>query len=98
MEYPLAVIALGVLVALVVAWPLHGAEAEERREDERRAELEARRRATYREIRDTELDFRTGKLSSDDFRRVDRELRTKAIAILRELDELAPGGAVTGTR
>ena len=91
-------IAPGVLVALVVAWPLYGAEAEERREDERRAELEARRRATYREIRDTELDFRTGKISPDDFRRVDRELRTRAIAILRELDELAPDGAVPGTR
>ena len=98
MEYPLAVIALGLLVALVVARPLRGAEAEERREDERRAELEARRRATYREIRDTELDFRTGKLAPEDYRRVDRELRTNAIATLRELDELAPEGAARGTR
>ena len=32
----------------------------------RRAELEAAREAKYREIRDAELDYRTGKLSDDD--------------------------------
>jgi hypothetical protein len=98
MEYALAVVVLGLLVGLVVVRPLRGAEAEVSREHERRAELEARKRAAYREIRDTELDFRTGKLSSEDFRRADRELRTRAIAILRELDELGPESAAPGAR
>ena len=55
---------------------------------ERRAELEAAKEAKYREIRDAELDFRMGKLSEEDFRATDRELRAQALAILRRLDEL----------
>ena len=53
-----------------------------------RAELEAAREAKYREIRDAELDFRTGKLSEEDFRALERELRGEAVEILRELDRL----------
>jgi len=90
MEYALAVIVLIGVVALVVAAPLRpGAEAEAR-EDARRAELEAAKEAKYREIRDAELDLHMGKLSEADHRVTDRELRDQAIAILRELDELAP--------
>jgi hypothetical protein len=90
-EYALAVVVLGLVVALVVAAPLRGGGREERAEDARRLELEARKVAVYRDIRDTELDFRTGKLSPGDFRRTDRELRAEAIALLRELDELPVG-------
>jgi hypothetical protein len=61
--------------------------------DERRAALEAAKEAKYREIRDAELDFRMGKLSEADYRTTDRELRAQAIAILRELDEVAGDGA-----
>ena len=32
-----------------------------------------------------------GKLSEEDWRRVDRELRGEAVAILRELDDLGQG-------
>ncbi len=53
----------------------------------RRAELEARKEAKYREIRDADLDLRTGKLSEDDHRVLDRQLRAEAIEILRALDE-----------
>ena len=59
----------------------------------RRAELEAARESKYREIRDAELDYRTGKLSEDDFEAVDRSLRAEAMAILRELDALDGGEA-----
>ena len=52
------------------------------------AELEAARDAKYREIRDAELDHRTGKLSDGDFEAVDRGLRAEAIEILSELDRL----------
>ena len=57
-------------------------------EDPRRAELEARKEAKYREIRDAELDREQGKLSHEDWARADAELRREAIEILRELDEL----------
>ena len=56
-----------------------------------RDELEAAREAKYREIRDAELDHRIGKLSDEDFRTTDRELRLQAIDILRELEELDAG-------
>jgi hypothetical protein len=54
----------------------------------RRAALEAARDAKYREIRDAELDWRTGKLSDADYREQDGRLRAEAVEILRELDEL----------
>ena len=51
------------------------------------AELEARKEAKYREIRDAELDREQGKLSQADWSRQDAELRRDAIEILKELDE-----------
>jgi hypothetical protein len=53
-----------------------------------RDELEAAREAKYREIRDTELDFRTGKLSSEDYRAIDADLRAEAVEILNRLERL----------
>ncbi len=53
------------------------------------AELEAARDAKYREIRDAELDHRTGKLSDADYDAVDQTLRAEALAILRALDRAA---------
>jgi hypothetical protein len=88
LEYAVALLVLAVLVALVVAGPLRRPGEVQRREDARRAELEAAKEAKYREIRDAELDFRMGKLSEADHRAVDRELRAEAIEILRELDSL----------
>ena len=50
------------------------------------AELEAAREAKYRELRDAELDHRTGKLSDEDYAELDATLRGEAIEILRALD------------
>jgi len=55
---------------------------------ENRAELEAAREAKYREIRDTELDYRTGKLSQEDFAATDGALRAEAVEILDRLASL----------
>jgi len=49
-------------------------------------QLEAARDAKYREIRDAEMDLRTGKLSREDHRAMDATLRAEAMEILRELD------------
>ena len=51
------------------------------------ADLEAARDAKYREIRDAEMDLRTGKLSDEDHREIDGSLRAEAIEILHRLDE-----------
>lgn len=53
-----------------------------------RAELQSAREAKYREIRDAELDYRTGKLSREDYEAVDSSLRAEALAILDGLESL----------
>ena len=88
MEYALALLVLVAIVAAVLWLPLSRRGEEERREETRVAELEAAKEAKYREIRDAELDHQMGKLSRDDWRAVDRDLRAEAIDILRELDRL----------
>ncbi len=95
---------LAAFVVLVITGPLRAAQAIEESgpeddelrtaereafvEENRRAELEAAREAKYREIRDCELDFRTGKLSDDDYATIDGQLRGEALAILNELEAL----------
>jgi hypothetical protein len=87
-EYALALLVIALVVAAVLSVPLRRRGEEERREETRLAELRAAKEAKYREIRDAELDRAMGKLSRDDWRSVDRDLRTEAIEILRELDRL----------
>jgi cytochrome c-type biogenesis protein CcmF len=61
------------------------------------SELEAAREAKYRELRELELDYATGKLSEEDYRASDGILRTEALEILdrlEELDELEASRAV----
>jgi hypothetical protein len=88
---PLIVVALLAIVVIVVSAPLRrGVAADDERLATRIADLEAAKEAKYREIRDAELDLRTGKLSEADWRVVDRELRAEAMEVLRELDAVAP--------
>jgi hypothetical protein len=87
------VIVLAVLLCavLLIAAPFRGRRTVEGAPGARsaeRAELEAAREAKYREIREAELDYRTGKLSEDDWRVVDSGLRAEAVALLRRLDEM----------
>jgi head-tail adaptor len=86
----LLVLAVIAAVGAAVAAPLVRPRRERSpdRSSEERAVLEARKEVKYREIRDAEADFRTGKLSEADYRALDRVLRREAIEILREIDEL----------
>jgi hypothetical protein len=59
-------------------------------------QLEAARDAKFREIRDAEMDLRTGKLSEDDHRTLDATLRAEAVEILRELDAARDQAAGSG--
>ena len=85
---PLIVIVLLGVVVWLVSGPLRTAPAVEEAEAARREDLEAAKEAKYRELRDAELDYRTGKLSQEDWRALDRELRAEAMDLLRRLDEL----------
>ena len=84
----LLILAVLAVVVLVVGAPLRRRGVEEAEESAEVAELEAARDAKYREIRDADLDHRTGKLSDADWRAQDRALRGEAVDILRRLDEL----------
>jgi hypothetical protein len=90
----LLAVAIVTLVAWFVTAPLRDrASAGSDRDTEREAELadlEARKEAKYRQIRDAESDHAAGKLTDDDFNRLDRELRGEAIDILKKLDRLRP--------
>ncbi len=87
MEFLLILVVFAAVVA-IVAQPLRRGRADEvlRRESAELAELEAAKEAKYREIRDAEMDFRTGKLSEADHRALDRQLRAEAIQLLRRID------------
>lgn len=93
MTIALLVLAAIVVVAVIGAPLWRGAQ---QRSDAARAgriaDLEAAKLARYRAIGDAELDHRTGKLSDEDWRRTDRELRAEAAQILHELDELGADG------
>lgn len=52
------------------------------------AELEARKEARYREIRDAEGDRAAGKLDQEDFERLDAELRSEAAEVLKQIDRV----------
>jgi len=81
-------LALCALVILVVSGPLRAAHRRADRLSPERGELLAAREAKYREIRDAEMDFRTGKLSRADYELVERELRAEAVEILNRLERL----------
>ena len=84
------VIGLVLVVVLFVTHPLRrGVATRAQVEHESRIEdLETAKAAKYREIRDAEMDHRTGKLSESDWRVLDRQLRSEAVDILHELDAL----------
>jgi hypothetical protein len=90
----LIVLAILSVVVLVVTAPLRRPERVAAADDEALAaasrldELEAARDAKYREIRDADLDHRTGKLSDTDYDALDQSLRAEAIEILRAIDRV----------
>ncbi len=80
------VVLLG-LVIIVISAPLRAARRPES-ESVDLATLRVSRETKYREIRDAELDYRTGKLSQADYETVDATLRSEALSILDRLAEL----------
>jgi hypothetical protein len=88
-------LALIAVVVLVITAPLRAAppladpgspEQTPEQTTRDRQQLEVAREAKYREIRDAELDYRTGKLSREDYEAVDGALRAEAVEILDRLE------------
>jgi hypothetical protein len=81
--------------AYVIAGPLRTGrfEAEDAAHVAQLADLETAKEARYREIREAEMDYRTGKLSEADYKEIDRQLRAEAIELLRRLDALGAAEA-----
>lgn len=85
MEFVLVLLLLAGAAALITAPlrrkppPLEAADAE-------LTALEAAKAAKLSEIRDAELDFQVGKLSVDDYRALDGQLRGEAVELLHRLD------------
>lgn len=94
MEIVYGVVLLALVAAFVLRPLLVGERSREGDENPRIADLEARKEAKYREIRDTQLDRAAGKLSEEDFRRQEAELRREAVEILDELRALRAGPPV----
>ncbi len=99
MAYVLVLVVVAFAVYLISA-PLRAARAERvsRRHGaaDAVAELEAARDAKYLEIRDAELDLRTGKLSQADYDALDGALRAEAVEILHRLDRARAGAVPDG--
>jgi hypothetical protein len=83
------VLAVLFVVVLVVSSPLRVARGADSSVSGELADLEAAREAKYREIRDTELDHRTGKLSDADYEALDSTLRAEAVEILHAIDTIS---------
>jgi predicted Holliday junction resolvase-like endonuclease len=86
----LLVVAIVIIIVAFVSVPLRSRGAGEAGDEDESelAELEARKQAKYREIRDAEADRASDKLSEEDHRRLDRELRREAVDILKRIDRL----------
>ncbi len=87
MEVLLTLVLLAAVIAIVSAPLLRTRKATEP-ETPRHAELSAAREAKYREIRDAELDYKTGKLSQADYEAINAALRAEAVEILDHLEAL----------
>ena len=93
---------IAMLIALVlsvgalafVAWPLlKPGPAPVMVEDDRLTELLGRKDAVLKAIKDLEFDYQVGKLSEEDFQLYDQRLRRQAVALLQQIEQVAPQGA-----
>jgi hypothetical protein len=88
MEFALILLVVAGAVLLVTGPLREKARATDESLEAELAELEAAKEAKYREIRDAELDYKTGKLSDADWRSLDRTLRSEAVELLKRLDRV----------
>jgi type II secretory pathway component PulM len=86
LQYLLVLVVLAIALYVISAPLLSVRRASAIASDDVRA-LEAARDSKLQEIRDAEMDMRTGKLSDEDYRTIDGTLRSEAVQILERLDD-----------
>jgi hypothetical protein len=62
-------------------------------EDDKLAELLGRKDAALQAIKDLEFDYRLGKMSQEDYQRLDQRLRRQAIGLMQQIEKIAPATA-----
>ncbi|MCC6170188.1 MAG: zinc ribbon domain-containing protein [Caldilineaceae bacterium] len=67
-------------------------------EDDKLSELVGRKDAALKAIKDLEFDYRVGKLSEEDYQRLDQRLRRQAIALIQQVENLAPQSSTLDER
>jgi hypothetical protein len=95
-EFALVLLLLAATAALITA-PLRRKPPPLEAEAAELTALEAAKAAKLGEIRDAELDFQVGKLSADDHRALDRQLRGEAVELLHRLDAAHGAGGAPST-
>jgi type II secretory pathway component PulM len=86
LQYLLVLVVLAIALYAISQPLLSARRASAIASDDVRA-LEAARDSKLQEIRDAEMDMRTGKLSDEDYQAIDGALRAEAVQILERLDE-----------
>jgi hypothetical protein len=67
-------------------------------DDDRLTELLARKDAALTAIKELEFDYHVGKIAAEDFQRLDERLRRQAIALIQQVEKLAPESATLDER
>lgn len=62
-------------------------------DDDKLVELLGRKDAVLQGIKDLEFDYRVGKISDEDYRRLDQRLRRQAIGLIQQIERVAPESA-----
>jgi hypothetical protein len=62
-------------------------------DDDKLAGLLGRKDAILQAIKDLEFDYRVGKMSEEDYQRLDQRLRRQAIGLMQQIEKLAPASA-----
>jgi hypothetical protein len=88
MEFALILLVVAGAVLLVTGPLRESSRSSDESLEAELAELEAAKEAKYRQIRDAQLDYDTGKLSDHDWRTLDRTLRAEAVEVLKRLDRV----------
>jgi len=86
LQYLLVLVVVAIALYAITGPLLSARRASAIASDDVRA-LEAARDSKLQEIRDAEMDMRTGKLSDEDYEAVDGTLRSEAVQILDRLDD-----------
>jgi hypothetical protein len=86
-------LALTVLVIAFITYPLlkQGLSSVDSVEDEELQELRSERDTTYSMLKELEFDFQSGILTAEDYRDLEVRYKSKAISILRNLDDIGKG-------